>query len=235
VRATGARVNRLALGALLLSGCAPTQAEVGSDPPVDAGAIVGDGTSNPADALDTGGGARCDALAPLQLYEWNLRTTATSTDINYIVKVENGTGTAIAMSSLEVRYYFTNELTPSATIDVFYTDTCCSNKKTDFNDGILTRVSALPARPSADAYLSIAFAPTVGSLADGDAVQVEIGFHDVGYARTLTQTNDYSYAATAGGTQAQWDDCPGPQCESKFTSCTLTVYQDGLLVWGSPP
>jgi hypothetical protein len=51
----------------------------------------------------------------------------------------------------------------------------------------------------------------------------------------LTQTNDYSFAATAGGTQAQWNDCPGPQCDAKFTNCALTVHQNGVLAWGTPP
>jgi len=228
-------VTRLAPWVLLVSGCARVQAEVGSDPPLDAGSIVGDGAPRPLDAGDAGGSGRCDALAPLRLYYWNLRTAASSNDINFIIKVENATGAPIAMNSLEVRYYFTNELTPAATIDVFYTDTCCSNKKTGFNDAILTSVRSLPAGPNADSYLPIGFAPTVGSLAHGDAVQVEIGFHDVGFARTPTQTNDYSYAATAGGTQSQWNDCPGSLCESKFTSCTATVLQDGVLVWGTPP
>ena len=176
-------MTRLAPWVLLVSGCAQVQAEVGSDPPVDAGSIVGDGAPRPGDA---GGSARCDALAPLRLYYRNLRTAASSPDINFIVKVENATGAPIAMSSLEVRYYFTNELTPAATIDIFYTDTCCSNKKTDFNDAILTSVKSLPPQPNADSYLPIAFAPTVGSLADGDAVQVEIGFHDVGFVRSPT-------------------------------------------------
>jgi len=227
-------VTWIAASLLLLSSCAPSHAEVGSDPPLDA-ATTADGTTPGADGSDAAGAVKCGARTPLRLYYWNLRTAATSTDINYIVKIENATGAAIPLSSLEVRYYFTNELTSSATIDIFYTDTCCSNKKTDFNDGIVTSVKSLPAKPNADAYLPIAFAPTVGSLADGDAVQVEIGFHEPGSTRTLTQTNDYSYGATAGGTQAQWNDCPGPQCESKFTSCALTVHENALLVWGTPP
>jgi hypothetical protein len=216
----------------MVGGCGGAHAEVGAHPPLDAG-LIGD-TPSPADGSDASSG-RCDARAPLRLYYWNLSVAASSTDINYIVKVENATGAAIPLSSLEVRYYFTNELPSSATVDVFYTDTCCSNKKTDFSDGVLTSLKSLPARPNADAYLPIAFAATVGMLADGDAVQVEIGFHDVGYARSLTQTNDYSYVPAAGGTQSQWNDCPGPQCESKFTSCSSTVHHNGMLVWGTPP
>ena len=205
------------------------QAEVASDPPPDGGYPAADGSRSPD------GGARCDALAPLRLYYWNLHTAASSTDINYIVKVENATTAPIATSSLEVRYYFTNELTASATIDVFYADTCCSNKKTNFEDAILTSVRSPPSRPNADAYLSVGFAPAVGPLAVGDAVQVEIAFHEVGYGRSLMQTNDYSYSASAGGTQAQWNACPGPQCETKFTSCALMVYEGGVPVWGTPP
>lgn len=224
-----------AMAALLFAGCGPVQAEVGSEPPLDGGTTLADGASPGADTSDATGGARCDARVPLRLYYWNLSTAASSPDINYIVKVENATGAALPMSSLEIRYYFTNELSASATIDVFYTDTCCSNKKTDFKDGVRTALKSLPAKPNADSYLPIAFASTLGNLENGDAVQVEIGFHEPGYTKDLTQSNDYSYAATAGGTQAQWNDCPGPQCESKFTSCALTVHQNGVLVWGTPP
>jgi endoglucanase len=219
----------------LVAGCAPVQAEVGSDPPLDSGATVGDGVSPGTDVSDAAANGRCDARAPLRLYYWNLSTAGSSTDINYIVKVANATGAAIPLSSLEIRYYFTNELGSSAAIDVFYTDTCCSNKKTDFEDGIRTAVKSWPSKPSADSYLHVTFVPSVGNLEDGDAVQVEIAFHEPGYTKTLTQTNDYSYAAIAGGTQAQWNDCPGPACESKFTSCALTVHQNAVLVWGTPP
>jgi Cellulose binding domain len=220
---------------LWVASCAPMHAEVGSDPPADAGWTMDDGASSSADASDATGIRRCDARAGLRLYYRNLRTASSSTDINYIVKVENATGAAIAVSSLEVRYYFTNELTSAATIDVFYTDTCCSNKKTDFNDAIRTAIQAVAPQSTSDSYLSIGFAASVGNLANGDAVQVEIAFHEPGYTRNLAQNNDYSFAATAGGTQTQWNDCPGPQCDVKFTSCALTVHQSGALVWGTPP
>jgi hypothetical protein len=208
---------------------------VGADPPGDAGPGLRDGTPPFADVSTDGAVGRCDGRAPLRLYLWNLRTAASSADVNFIVKVENATGAPLAMSSLEVRYYLTNELVPPSVIDVFYVDTCCSNKRTDFKDGVVTSLETFVPKPDANAYLRVAFASTVGLLAAGDAVQVEIGFHDVGYSRNQTQTNDYSYAASAGGTQAEWDDCPGPQCEAKFTSCALTLYRDGMLVWGTPP
>jgi len=236
-RATCALCFGAALSMTALA-CAPQEAEVGADPPLDAGP-GSDDVAPPRDASIDGqdGGAvgRCDGQAPLRLYLWNLRVAASSTDVNFIVKVENATGAPIAMSSLEVRYYLTNELAAPQVIDVFYVDTCCSNKRTDFKDGVLASLEPFSPKPDANAYLRVAFANAVGSLASGDAVQVEIGFHDVGYMRSQTQTNDHSYAPSAGGIQAEWDDCPGAQCASKFTSCALTVHRDGALVWGTPP
>jgi hypothetical protein len=233
------RVRFCILASIAALACAPQQAEVGADPPFDAGLDPRDGVppfaEASSDAQEGGAVGRCDGQAPLRLYLWNLRTAASSPDVNYIVKVENATGAPLAMSSLEVRYYLTNELMAPSVIDVFYIDTCCSNKRTDFKDGVLTSLETLSPRPNADAYLRVAFASTVGLLAAGDAVQVEIGFHDVGYTRSQRQTNDYSYVASAGGTQSEWDGCPGPQCEAKFTSCASTIYRDGVLVWGTPP
>ena len=226
----------LAVSLLEMVGCAAVDAEVGAVPPLDGGA---NGDASPRDGASRSdsppGVGRCDESAPLRLYAWNLRTETSSADINYIVKVANQTGAELALSSLEVRYYFTNELAPPTEIDVFYADTCCSNKRTDFNGSVVTAVQTMAAKPNANAYLSIAFAPAAGALPAADAVQVEVAFHDTGYARTLTQSNDYSFSANAGGTQTQWDRCPGSQCEAKFTSCLLTVHREGQLVWGTPP
>ena len=243
----GAGAGRLARAVLCiaygaLAACSAENAQVGSGlpPGVDAG-DAGSTLPDRAAPRDTtvdgveGGGVRCDSVAPLRLYYRNLTPSSPSTNINYIIKVENATAAAVPLNSLEVRYYFTNELAAPFETDVFYADTCCSNKMTDFNDRIVRAVQTLPARPKADAYLSIGFAASLGTLAVGDAVQVEIGFHDPNYARNLTQANDYSYAATATGTQSQWNDCPGAQCEAQFTSCAITVHRDGALAWGTPP
>lgn len=210
---------------LALSGCSPVDAEVGSGLPP---------TPN-LDASEGGAASRCGALAPIRLYYWNTRPLESTTLIDYVIKVENATGAPLPVSSLKVRYYLTNELMAPGTIDIFYTDTCCSNKIVGFNSEILTSLQTIPAKPNADAYLEIAFTAAVGSLAAGDAVQVELGFHDPAYARSLTQTNDDSYGPTAVGTQAQWNDCPGAQCAATFTTCSITVLQNDVLVWGTPP
>jgi cellulose binding protein with CBM3 domain len=215
----------LARWVLALSACSPIEAEVGSGLPPTADA-------HPPDAPAA---TRCDAFAPLGLYYRNGHVADSSNSIDYLVKVENRSGAALVPDSLKIRYYFTNELAPPWAISVFYTDICCSNKITNFNSEILTSVQPLPATAGADAFLEIAFASSLAPVPAGDAIQVEVGFHDPAYARNVNQTNDYSYVTAATATQTEWDSCPGPQCDPRFTSCSMTLYRDDVLVWGVLP
>ena len=216
-------------------GCSPVRAEVASDPPALDGSTSLDAAARPGDVDLDGARARCDEAAPLRLYAWNLRTTEQSADINTIFKIENATGASLALSTLEVRYYFTNELAQRAKVDVFYTDTCCSDKVTDFNDAILTSLASYGPKAKANTALIVGFTSAAPLLRSGDAVQVEVALHEAAYATMLDQSNDYSFAAGAGGTQSQWNECPGPDCDAKFTSCLMTVHREGAIVWGFVP
>ena len=205
---------------LSISACAPIRAEVGS--------------GFPPDASELDAAPPCDARAALRLYHWNAHPSDTTNGIDFLVKVENTASLPLSLGALEIRYYFANELAPPTVASVFYSDTCCSDKIM-FNDRVVASLVMTPAQPKADSYLSIAFDPTLGDLAPADAVQVELGFHDPQFARDFTQTNDYSYVPSATATQAEWDTCPGPQCPTRLTTCTITVYQNDALVWGLPP
>lgn len=199
-------------------------------------AQVGSGLPPPEDAHPPDAPTRpCDVALPIRLYYWNVRPADSTNHLDYIVKVENTTGAALPLGALQIRYYLTNELEPPTEIDIYYTDTCCSDKVTNFNTEILTSMQSMPVTPNADAYLEIGFSASLGSLAHGDAVQVELGLHAPDYARDMTQTNDYSYLPDATGTQEQWDRCPGAQCAPTFTTCVMTVLRDDALVWGTPP
>lgn len=198
---------------VLLVGCT-RQAEVGSAPPLD-------------------GGSACASAAPFPLYYWAARSEDKTELIDFLVKVENRSGAAVSLATFSVRYYFTDELTTPATLDVYYSDTCCSNK-ISFDDQVLTSVRSVSSA-QADSYFELGFDKSVGELAPGDAVQVEIGYHDAAFVSTSIQSNDYSFLATAIGTQLDWDACPGPACLPAFTNCALTVHQAGVRVWGTPP
>jgi len=204
----------LLASSLVLVGCGRLEAEVGSERPTDVASM-------------------CDSNGALRLYYWNARPAERTDLIDFLVKIENRTGRAVPLANLSVRYYFRDELTPSAKLDVYYSDTCCSNKIT-FDDRVLSSVQRV-SLPNADSYLEIGFAPSVGGLSPGDAAQVELGYYDDASVAASQQSNDYSFLATANGTQADWDACPGPTCLPTFTNCALTVYDAGVRVWGTPP
>jgi hypothetical protein len=180
-----------------------------------------------------GDGGACDTSAPIVLYYRNAQPAANADQIDFLFKIVNRTGAAIPLSSLAVRYYFTNELTVAGQTAIYYTDTCCGNVRTGFSTDVIETVNLIPATTGANTYLETTFSSAAGAVQNGDDVQVEVGFHATGYTQTFVQTNDYSFSAGAAGTQAQWDACP-TQC-AQFQSCAITVYENGALVWGQPP
>jgi hypothetical protein len=185
-------------------------------------------------AAGTGDGGACNPSAPFVLYYRDAQPAASADQIDFLFKVTNDSGAAIPLSSLAIRYYLTNDLTTASQTAVYYTDTCCGTARTGFNADVVVTVNAIsPPVAGADTYLETTFDSAAGVLQNGDDVQVEVGFHAVNYTQNLTQTNDYSFIASASSTQAQWDACPA-QC-SNFHSCVMTVYKDGVLVWGQPP
>ena len=190
----------------------------------------------PAGAAGTGpaDGGTCNPSAPIVLYYWNSQPAASTDQIDFLFKVANYSGAAISLSSLAIRYYFVNALTTTGQTAVYYTDTCCTSTRTGFDSDVVVTVNAIsPPVTGANTYLEITFGSAAGDVQNGDDVQVEIGFHAANYSQNIQQTGDYSFIASATGTQAQWDACP-PHC-ANFHSCVMTVYKDGVLVCGQPP
>jgi hypothetical protein len=190
-----------------------------------------------ADGSGGDGGGSCDLAtpaAPIVLYYRDAQPATSADQIDYLFKVVNATGAAIPLSSLAVRYYFTNEVGPSGLSPIFYASTCCGPTSAMLGAAVTSTLHAMPAPvAAADSYLETTFAPSAGDLQDGDSVQIEVGFHAPAYTPNFDQSNDYSFSAANAATQAEWDLCP-TQCTT-FQGCKLTVYRDGALVWGAPP
>jgi hypothetical protein len=187
-----------------------------------------------APTLDGAPASACPAGAPLTLYYWPAQGDAGANSIDFLFKVLNTTGAAIPLSSLVVRYYFTNELTQAGQTSIYYAGECCNATRSGFTTDVSVTVNALASpTATADHDLEITFDAGAGTLLDGDAVQVEVGYYAPGHDEDLNQSNDYSFVASASGTQAEWDLCP-TQC-AQFGTCVMTVYSNGALVWGTPP
>jgi hypothetical protein len=153
--------------------------------------------------------------------------------LTFAFKLMNDSTQPVALSEFKVRYFLTSEIA-SPSVVVAYGNVCCPDTN------ILTHVTAtmVPVGPplaNADRYIEISFDASSGTLAPAHSVEVEMQFRDSAATNMPSnKTNDYSYIATAIGTQAQWDACPGGACTA-FQSCLMTVYRNGTLVWGTPP
>src|SRR5262249_28397002 len=139
---------------------------------------------------------------------------AVSGFVTFAVKVVNQTSQPVDLHNVKVRYFLMNELA-SPVASVQYGDVCCPD--IDILGHVTAAVVPLsPPAANADAYIEIGFDALAGSLAPKHAVEVEIQLQGSGISN---ETNDYSYVASATGTQAQWDGCMGPASCAQFRSC----------------
>ena len=120
-------------------------------------------------------------------------------------------GADIDLSRVTIRYYFSNETLEAmnAICDDAFMD--CANVTLGFG---------APASPSslADTYLEVGFASVV-LPAGSQTGEIRARFHSVDFGM-LDASNDCSYTSTA----------------RRYTEVTnITVYVDGILVWGVEP
>jgi hypothetical protein len=132
-----------------------------------------------------------------------------------LYQVLNTNTTAVPLSSVTMRYWFTNE-TPADPL-VFECDwaqVSCSN--------ITARFVVLPSPVSqANTYLEISFKAGAGSLAPGQNTgEIQTRIHHVRWSLFNT-TESYSFIADESFVY-------------KDTQ-TVTLYQDGALAWGVEP
>jgi cellulose binding protein with CBM3 domain len=128
--------------------------------------------------------------------------------------INTGT-TSVPLSSLTMRYWFTNE-TPTDPL-VFACDYAlvnCSN--------VTAKFVALPSPlTKANTYLQIGFTAAAGSIAPGQSSgEIQTRIHHVNWSNFIT-TDSYSFISD-------------PSFVYKDTQ-TVTLYLNGVLVWGTEP
>jgi len=142
-------------------------------------------------------------------------TNAGDNQIKPHFNIVNQGGSAVPLSELKIRYWFTREGTAGQN---FWCDWSaiigsCSNVTGTF-------VQVSPARPGADFYLEVGFAPAAGSIAAGGQsgeIHTRVSKSDWS---NYTETGDYSFDPT----------------KTSFADWTaVTLYRNGALVWGNEP
>jgi hypothetical protein len=127
----------------------------------------------------------------------------------------NGT-TAVPMSDLTLRYWYTYDTTPVVT----QADMCSYAMTPPGTCANVTRswVALAPAKTNADFYYQVGFTAAAGNLNPGATAEFEVDFHKNDWTN-FTQTNDYSYNGST----------------SFAVTTKVTVYRVGTLVYGTEP
>jgi hypothetical protein len=141
-------------------------------------------------------------------------TEATYQELKPHLEIVNNGTSAVSLSSLTLRYFFTKDSTPATDLTFVcdYAQVGCTNLSGTFNTWTGT---------NADEYAEIAFQAGAGSIAPGtNSGEIQARIHPTDYAYMFTQTNDYSFDST----------------KTAYTPWThVTLYQNGTLVWGTEP
>lgn len=148
----------------------------------------------------------------LKVKFYNGGTALSVNQINARFQIVNTGNSAIALSTVKLRYYYTKDGTQN---QQFWCD--YSTAGTGNVTGLFTAVN--PAQPTADTYVELNFASAAGSVAPGASVDVQTRLAQANWT-SYNQGNDYSFNPTATAF-VDWNK--------------VTAYQNGALVWGAEP
>jgi chitodextrinase len=146
--------------------------------------------------------------------QYHVMAAAGSTaQITPLLRVANTGTSAVALSTITLRYWYTEDGTGAQTSSCDYWPGGCANVTFKF-------VKMATAAATADTYLELGFTSGAGSVAaGGNSADIQFRFAKNDYT-AFDQTNDWSYDGTKLG---------------PTDSSHVTLYQNGVLVWGLEP
>jgi hypothetical protein len=140
-------------------------------------------------------------------------TNPTDNQISATFSIKNVGSTAIPLSELSLRYWFTPDSSASQTATCDYATLGCSKVTSSI-------VSVSPVKTGASAYLNVSFGSTAGSLAvNGQTGDLQFRINKSDWSN-YSESDDYSYDLT----KTALTDAPN-----------VTLYRNGVLVWGIEP
>jgi hypothetical protein len=133
-------------------------------------------------------------------------------------KLLNLTATAVNLSTITIRYWFTAD---GAQTFAGAIDFAANSSNVQIQSG-MTATFVSVSRTGADHYMQLAFGASAGTLTNvaGAFVQSRFNSTNPDFGVNFTQTGDYSFDPTKTAL-ADWTQ--------------VTVYQNGVLIWGIEP
>ena len=165
--------------------------------------------------LLAGSTALAQSVSNLSLLDRSHDNDEVDNQLYFQAEVANGGTVAAPLSAITVRYWFTNETpTDPLKFECDYAQVNCSNITSKF-------VTLTTPVPKANTYLELGFSATARSIAPGsNSGEIQTRIHHVAYSNFQT-TQSYSFISD-------------PSFVYK-PSMTVTVYINGVLVWGQEP
>nr|WP_278246073.1 cellulose binding domain-containing protein [uncultured Lachnoclostridium sp.] len=148
----------------------------------------------------------------IKLQMFNGNSSATTNGIAPRIKLINTGSTAINLSDVKIRYYYTINTDKAQAFWCDYSTIGSSNVNGTF-------VKMATPKTNADYYLEFSFKSSAGTLNVGQSVEVQGRFSKVDWTN-YTQTDDYSFG-DSNSSYADWSK--------------TTVYISDALVWGIEP
>jgi len=133
-----------------------------------------------------------------------------SNQIQPALKLTNTGSTAISLSDVTIRYWYTSDTTQAQVFTCDYVTIGCKNT-------VGKIVMMQPARPGADTYLEISF--TGGTLPANASVEIKVRVHKSDWSN-YNQSSDYSFV---------------PDASSYIPAQRIGLYYKGTLMSGSEP
>jgi hypothetical protein len=129
------------------------------------------------------------------------------------LRIVNTGSSSVPLSELTIRYWYTRDTAVGQSASCDYFAPGCGTLTTSF-------AAVSPARTGADYYYQIGFTSGAGSLAAGaTSNDIQTRFNKTDWSN-FTETGDYSYDSTKTAF-ADWSK--------------VTLYRNGVLVWGTEP